>query len=139
MTQSVQQLGEQALRLLGVAIVPVAERTLQTTVIAPSLLATHALQELGVIASDETPSAADQEIALEKVGYVQHSLAALGISSWDATAVPFAISEEVTKMAAVQLASTFGKQSDMTAYKVQEARIRNYAMILRAPDLATDA
>jgi tagatose-1,6-bisphosphate aldolase non-catalytic subunit AgaZ/GatZ len=139
MTQSVQQLGEQALRLLGVAIVPVAERSAQGAAIAPSVVATRALAELGVIAADETPTPLDQQVALEKVSYVQDSLSSLGIASWSVAAIPSAISEEVTKMTAIQLATTFGKQGDVAAYKLQEARVRNYAMILRAPDMATDA
>jgi hypothetical protein len=95
----------------------VADRSATSTIISQALLATHALQELGVIASDETPTAADQEIALEKVGAVQDSLSALGIAFVAANEVPFAISEEVTKMAAIQLSTTFGKQGSLTAYK----------------------
>src|SRR4051812_35113398 len=100
MTVSVDQLAEQTLRRLGIAIVPLADRSVTSTIISQALLATHALQELGVIASDETPTAVDQEIALEKVGAVQDSLSAQGIAFWPPNEVPFAISEEVTKMAA---------------------------------------
>jgi hypothetical protein len=128
MTQSVQQLGEQALRLLGVAIVPVAERSAQAAAIAPSVVATRALAELGVIAADETPAPLDQQVALEKVSYVQDSLSSLGIASWSVAAIPSAISEEVTKMTAIQLATTFGRPGDVAAYKLQEARVRNSVM-----------
>lgn len=139
MTVSVDQLAEQTLRRLGIAIVPVADRSATSTIISQALLATHALQELGVIASDETPMALDQQIALEKVGAVQDSLSAQGIAFWPPNEVPFAISEEITKMTAIQVSTTFGKQGSLDAYKALEARVRNYSMIQKAPAVAVDA
>ena len=59
-------LGEQALRRLGIAVVPVALRPGTATIVALPDIATRALVALGVIASDETPSATDQALAVAK-------------------------------------------------------------------------
>jgi hypothetical protein len=136
---TVSDLGEAALRRLGVAIVPVAERPPMTATVAVATLATAALTELGVIASDETPSATDQALAVQKVGAVHMSLVSQGFVPWADTAIPNAVSEEYTKLAAALMATSFGKQADLAMYQQLEARVRTVAMVLRAPDLATAA
>lgn len=139
MTISADEIGERALRQLGVAIIPLADRPALTTMVAPAAVATGVLIELGVIASDETPSATDQALALEKVVRVQDSLASQALVWWSNDGIPQAIAEEVTKMAAAMTATAFGKKGDLAAYTALEARVRQMALILSSPDHATAA
>jgi hypothetical protein len=139
MTVSIDQLAEQTLRRLGVAIIPAADRPPLSVSIPSATIATNALVELGVIAADETPAAADQALALAKVSQVQDSLVSQAIVSWASTGVPQAVAEEYTKMTAIMLASSFGKQADMGAYQTMEGRVRNYALVLTAQVQAVDA
>ncbi|HEY2616149.1 MAG TPA: hypothetical protein VGI78_02315 [Acetobacteraceae bacterium] len=139
MTVSVAALGERALRRLGVAIVPVADRPALSTLMLPSTLASNALVELGVIASDETPSASDQALALARVLSVHEAMVAQGFVPWSINAIPQAVSEEYSRIAGLQLASAFGKQGDPQMVTVLEQRVRKVAMVLQAPDEAAQA
>jgi hypothetical protein len=135
----VSDLGERALRRIGVAIVPVADRPPLNAMVTPASVATAALVELGVIAADETPTASDQALALAKVQAVQDSLTARALTWWDNTGIPSAVAEEYTKMAATLAATSFGKAGDIQIYAALEARVRQVALVLSAPDLATAA
>jgi hypothetical protein len=135
-TVTVEQLAERALRRLGVAIVPVALRPALVTVVPADDLATRALVALTVIASDETPSATDQALALSKVQAVHDGMVAQGYVSWTADAVPQAASEEYTLLAALHLAQAFGKAGDPSQQPVIEARVRKIALLLGEPDHA---
>jgi hypothetical protein len=95
--------------------------------------------ELEIIASDETPSATDQALALQKVQAVQASLASQALVWWDDTGVPSALVEEYTKMAAALMASSFGKSADPQLYTMFEGRVRRMALILSGNAQATDA
>jgi hypothetical protein len=139
LTQTVAAIAERALRRLGVAIVPVADRPALITEVPQATVATNALVELGVIASDESPSAADQALALEKVRAVQASLTAQALVWWTDDAVPYALVEEYTKLAALMMASSFGRSVDPALAALLEARIRRISLVLSAPDEATDA
>lgn len=139
MTVTISEIGERALRRLGVAVVPVADRPALNTTFAAATLATAALVELGVIASDETPSAPDQALALAKVQAIHASLAAQALVWWTVDAIPQAISEEVTKLSALVMASSFGKQADPQLVNFLEARIRRVSLVLSAPNIASDA
>jgi len=132
-------LGERALRRLGVAVIPVADRPPLTTMIAPDTIATDALVELGVIAADEIPSAADQALALAKLGAVQDSLTSQALVWWDNTGIPSALREEYTKMTAAQMATSFGKQADPAVYALLENRVRRMALVFTGPERATEA
>lgn len=110
-----------------------------TVMVPPATIATAALVELGVIASDETPSSADQALALQKVQTVQDSLASQALVWWDASGVPSALVEEYTKLAANAMASSFGKAGDLNLYAALEGRVRRMAVILSANDHATAA
>jgi hypothetical protein len=132
-------LGERALRRIGVAIVPFADRPPLNAMVTPASVATAALVELGVIAADETPTASDQALALAKVAAVQDSLTARALTWWDNTGIPSAVAEEYTKMAATLAATSFGKAGDIQIYTALEARVRHVALVLSAPDLATAA
>ena len=96
MTQSVSTIAERALRRLGVKIVPLDDSPTLVEMVPVATIATMALVELGVIASDETPSATDQALALDKVASVHAALDAQGLVWWDGTAVPRAFVEEST-------------------------------------------
>jgi hypothetical protein len=139
MATDIATLGEKALRRLGVAIIPVADRPMLTVMVPPATIATAALVELGVIASDETPSSTDQALALQKVQAVQASLASQALVWWDDTGVPSALVEEYTKLAASLMASSFGKSGDPNLYAMLEGRVKRMALILSANDQATDA
>ena len=67
MTVPVSTLAQQALRLLGVRVVPLDDSPTLTEMVPVATIATMALVELGVIASDEMPIPSDQALALDKV------------------------------------------------------------------------
>jgi len=165
MTVTVSQLGERALRRLGVSVVPVADRPLlntsvspsdiannalvelgiiatdevplsQATVVATATIATTALQKLGVIAADETPIAADQTLAQTTVQAVHSSLVAQGICDWTSSAITDAVSEEYAGLTAFHLASAFGKPADPAVIALLEGRIATVARVIRAKNLA---
>jgi len=136
---SAATLGERALRRLGVAVVPVANRPALTVVIPVATIATRALTALAVIASDETPSTLDQALAVTKVNAVHDGLVAQGSVSWASTAIPQAVSEEYVLLTALHLAQSFGKAGDPASQPVLEARIRKVATILLAPRVAEQA
>jgi len=102
-------------------------------------IATMALVELGVIASDETPIPSDQALAVDKVASVHAALDAQGVIWWDATAVPRAFTEEFVKLTAAQASSSFGKAGDPALVALLEARVRKGAMVLSADDNAVQA
>src|SRR5580765_6166114 len=112
MTATVATLGERALRRLGVAIVPVADRPALSVGIPAASLATGALVELGVIAADEAPAPADAALALSKVASVHDALVAQAVVPWALDAVPQSCSEEYIKLTANVMASSFGKPGD---------------------------
>jgi hypothetical protein len=138
-TLDVATLGEMALRRLGVAIVPLADRQTLTQGLPITLIADNALIELGVIASDETPSTADHAYAVIKANAVHASIVSQALAWWDDTGIPDAIGEEYTKMTAAIMASSFGKSSDPQVYAMLEGRIRRFALVMSAQDQAKDA
>lgn len=139
MPATVAQLGERALRRLGVAVVAAAARPALSAVVPAATIATRALIMLGVIAADETPSAADQALALGKVEAVHDQLVAQGFVSWPLAAIPQAVAEEMTRLAALHLAPAFGKAADPAMQDAIETRIRRVAVVMGAPDLAAEA
>lgn len=139
MTVTVSELAERALRRLNVAVVPLDDRPTMTEMVPVATIATMALVELGVIASDETPSVTDQALALDKVASVHAALDAQALVWWDGTAVPRAFVEEYTKLAAGQAASSFGKATDPTVVTMLEGRIRRGTMGIASHDIATEA
>ena len=139
MTVPVSTLAQQALRLLGVRVVPLDDSPTLTEMVPSATIATMALVELGVIASDEVPLASDQALAVDKVASVHAALDAQGVIWWDGTAVPRAFVEEVVKLTAGQMASSFGKAVDPAVLALLEARVRKGAMVLSADDNAAQA
>jgi hypothetical protein len=102
-------------------------------------IATAALVELGVIASDETPIPSDQALMLDKVASVHAALDAQGVVWWPAGSVPRAFTEECTKLTAAMAGSSFGKAIDPAMVPLLEARIRKGAMVLSADTNAQQA
>ena len=139
MTVSVSTIAERALRRLNVTVVPLDDRPTLTEMVPVATIATMALVELGVIASDETPLASDQALALDKVASVHAALDAMALVWWDGTAVPRAFVEEYTKLTAAQAASSFGKAIDPAVVTMLEGRVRRGAMGIAATDIATEA
>jgi hypothetical protein len=139
MTVSISTIAERALRRLNVAVVPLDDRPTLTEMVPVATIATMALTELGVIASDETPSATDQALALDKVASVHAALDAQGLVWWDGTAVPRAFVEEFTKLTAAQASTSFGKTSDPASLALLEGRIRRGVMGISSHDIAVEA
>ena len=139
MTESIATIAQKALRRLGVRIVPVDDSPVLTEMVPFDTIATAALVELGVIASDETPIATDQALMLDKVVSVHAALDAQGVVWWQAGSVPRAFVEDYTKLTAAQAASSFGKAIDPAIVAMLEARIRKGAMVLSADDNAQQA
>ena len=138
-SSNVSALAEQALRRLGVAIVPLADRQTLTVGLPLTLIADNALIELGVIAADETPSTADHAYAVIKANAVHTSIVSQALAWWDDGGIPDAIAEEYTKMTAALMATSFGKSADPQVYSMLEGRIRRFALVMSAQDQATDA
>jgi hypothetical protein len=139
MTVSVSTIAQQSLRRLGVRVVPLDDSPTMTELVPAATIATAALVELGVIASDETPSASDQALMVDKVASVHAALDAQGIVWWSGDAMPRAFVEEYTKLAAGMAASSFGKAADPAVIAMLEARVRKGAMVLSADDNANQA
>lgn len=139
MATTAATLGERALRRLGVAIVPLADRPGLDERIAPATIAADALVQLGVISAEEVPSADDQALSLSKVRAVQDSLTSQAIVWWDNTGIPRAVQQEYTSLAALSMAMSFGKPSDPQQTALLETRVRRMALVLSAPDIATKA
>jgi hypothetical protein len=131
--------GQQALRRLGIRIVPLDDSPTLTEMVPAATIATAALVELGVIASDETPSASDQALMVDKVASVHAALDAQGVVWWTGDAVPRAFAEPYTKLAAAYAASSFGKAVDPQVVAMLEAQVKKGAMVLSSDDNANQA
>jgi hypothetical protein len=130
---------QQALRRLGVRVVPVDDSPTLTETVPAATIATQALVELGVIASDETPLTSDQALMLDRVASVHASLDAQGAVFWTQDAIPRAFAEEYTKLTAAFGASAFGKAADPAVVKLLEGRVRAGVMVLSSDDNAMQA
>jgi hypothetical protein len=139
MSASVAEIGERALRRLGVAVVPVADRPALSVTIPVATIATNALIWLGVIAADEVPASLDQALAVSKVQAVHDSLVSQAFVSWATSAIPQAVSEEYVLLTSMHLATSFGKAADPAQLPVFEGRIRKYQVVRDAPDAANNA
>ena len=139
MTVSVSTIAERALRRLNVTVVPLDDRPTLTEMVPVATIATMALVELGVIASDETPLASDQALALDKVASVHAALDAMALVWWDGTAVPRAFVEEFVKLMAAAASSSFGKATDPAALALLEGRVRRGVMGIASHDIAVEA
>ena len=136
---TIAQLGERSLRRLGIVVVPAADRPTITATVNVATVGTTALQELGVIAAEETPQPADQALAEAKARQVHASLAANANANWSDTAIPQSVAEEYAKLTAAMMASSFGKAADPQVVQLLEARVRRVATIIYAPEMATNA
>jgi hypothetical protein len=139
MTTSVGTIAQMALRRLGVRIVPLDDSPTLTEMVPVATIATAALVELGVIASDETPIPSDQALMLDKVASVHAALDAQGVVWWPVGSVPRAFTEEYTKLTAAFAGSSFGKAIDPAMVALLEARVRKGAMVLSADTNAQQA
>jgi len=138
-TRSVATVAQQALRRLGVRVVPVDDSPTLTETLTPATIATQALVELGVIASDETPLPSDQALMEDRVASVHAALDAQGSVFWVLSAIPRAFAEEYTKLTAAFGSTAFGKTADPAVVKLQEGRVRAGVMVLSADDNAQQA
>ena len=139
MTTSIGTIAQIALRRLGVRVVPVDDSPVLTEMVPVATIATAALVELGVIASDETPIPSDQALMLDKVASVHAALDAQGVVWWPSGSVPRAFVEEYTKLTAAMAGSSFGKAIDPSIVAMLEARVRKGAMVLSADTNAQQA
>jgi len=136
---TVDQLAERCLRRLGVVVVPAANRPSITATTTIASVATTALQELGVVASEETPSPSDQALAEAKARSVHASVVANTSANWSESAIPQSVAEEYAKLTAAMSASSFGKATDPQVVTLLEARVRRVASELYAPEMAQNA
>jgi hypothetical protein len=139
MTVPVDTLAEQVLRRLNVTVVPLDDSPQFNERVPASIIATMALVELGVIASDEPPIASDQTLALDKLLSVHAALDAQRLVWWDSSAIPRAFVEEYVKLTAAQAASSFGKAADPATVALFEGRVRRGVMGISSHDLAVEA
>ena len=139
MAVSIATIGQKALRRLGVRVVPLDDSPTLVEMVPVATIATAALVELGVIASDETPIPSDQALLLDKVASVHAALDAQGVVWWSKDAIPRAFTEEYTKLAASWAATSFGKSADPQLVASLEARVRKGAMVLSSDDQANQA
>ena len=109
MTESIGTIAQKALRRLGVRIVPLDDSPVLLEMVTFDTIATAALVELGVIASDEVPIPTDQALMLDKVVSVHAALDAQGVVWWVPGSVPRAFVEDYSLLTAAQAASSFGK------------------------------
>ena len=124
-----QSIADAALQAVGVTV-PAALQPPEPGVTTAADVATQALVELGVIASDEAPSATDQALVVDKVGSVHASLVGQGLATWDATAgIPVGVIEEYIKLTALLSASSFGKTADPSLWAALETRVRKYSQV----------
>jgi hypothetical protein len=139
MAVGVAEIADRALRRLGVAVVPVANRPALAVTIPVATIATNALLWLAVIAADEVPAPLDQALAVAKVSAVHDSLVSQAFVSWASTAIPQAVSEEYTLLTAMHLAPSFGKAADPAQLPLLEGRIRKFQIVKDAPAAAQNA
>ena len=139
MTTSIGTIAQKALRRLGVRVVPVDDSPTLTEMVPFATIATAALVELGVIASDETPIPSDQALMVDKVASVHAALDAQGVVWWPSGSVPRAFTEEYVKLSAAMAGSSFGKAIDPAMVPLLEARVRKGAMVLSADSNAQQA
>jgi hypothetical protein len=139
MTVSIGTIAQQALRRLGVRIVPLDDSPTLTEMVSFDVIAIGALIELGVIASDETPIPSDMDFMRDKVSSVHAALDAQGVVWWPVGSVPRAFTEEYTKLTAAMAGSSFGKAIDPAMVALLEARVRKGAMVLSADTNAQQA
>ena len=132
---TVLTVAQRALEGLGVTV-PAADRPPLVTVVSVPTLGLRALQWLGVVASDETPNVADQDMAEGKVLAIHDALVAAGVAAWPITAIPLSVAEDYMMLAAMQLASSFGKAADPAQRLPLEERMRRVSLIIRAQDEA---
>ena len=139
MTTSIGTIAQKALRRIGVRVVPLDDSPTLVETVSVATIATAALVELGVIASDETPLPTDQALMLDKVASVHAALDAQGVVWWTSDAIPRAFVEEYTKLTAAFAGSSFGKAIDPAMVPLLEARVRKGAMVLSADSKAQEA
>jgi len=139
MTTSIGTIAQIALRRLGVRVVPLNDSPTLTEMVPVATIATAALVELGVIASDETPIPSDQALMVDKVASVHAALDAQGLVYWSTDAVPRAFVEEYTKLTAAMAGSSFGKAIDPAMVALLEARVRKGVMVLSSDTKAQEA
>jgi hypothetical protein len=139
MTTSIGTIAQIALRRLGVRIVPLDDSPTLTETVPVATIASAALVELGVIASDETPIPSDQALMVDKVASVHAALDAQGVVWWTGDAIPRAFVEEYVKLSAAMAGSSFGKAIDPAMVALLEARVRKGVMVLSSDTKAQEA
>jgi len=80
-----------------------------------------------------------QNLALAKVSEVQAGLISQGLVNYGNTGIPTAVAEAYTRLTALMLASSFGKEADPKLVMFYEERVKRAARIARAPEDAEEA
>ncbi len=86
-------------------------------------LATRVLRDLGVVASDETPSSQDLNDAVEIIASEIPSMAVRGISIWggSGTVVPQEYLTALSRRLGLSVAPTYGMGLDQSAIAIEAA------------------
>lgn len=155
MPVTIDTLGQRVLRRLGLSLVPGAERDTLGAVVTLSEVARQALQvvgvnqapttanvgsvaqndlalrvlrRLGVVASDELPTADDLAVATDKVRDANQMASAMGVGSWTLDAIPEYAAEQIELMAANLAAATYGRSGDPALNATLLAEMRAMAL-----------
>ena len=80
-----------------------------------------------------------QTRAEARVNAVHDGMVAQGFVPWAVTAIPQAVAGEYSALAAIRLAAVFEVKADPAEVPALEARVRQVALVLGAPALATEA
>lgn len=99
---------------------------------------TGALRKLGVLAADETASAADDALAAEALGRVVDDLEASGDAGFDAQHLPEEARHGLVALLAFALADPFGVPGDRTGRLAAEAEGARRALRARGRGASSD-
>ena len=131
-------LAERGAAAARVAVVPLDDRPTLTEMVPVATIATMALVELGVIASDETPSASDRHYALDKSPVFTPRWMP-SAAWWDGTAVPRAFWWRNTPRFDGCRPAPAAQGPTRRLLALLEGRIRRGAMGLASHDIAVEA
>ena len=124
---TMQSIADAALQAVGVTVPVAHQPPAAGTPATTTNIAGAALIELGVVASDETPSASDLTVALEQATSCTQRWWARGLHRGSERHPDWLI-EEYVKLAAL-VRPPFGKTGDPALWPMLEARVRKYSQV----------
>jgi hypothetical protein len=122
------EIAARALRAVGINPAPIGVGTATGITYNADQLAVAVLIKLTVIASDETPSAADRTEATARVYAAHDILAGADYVTWTVNTVPADVADFYIIMAAQLTAPQFGKPASMETFTAAQAMVRQQAL-----------